>query len=193
MENTNQDRYYINLVLEGKSQAFSALVERYKDNVYNLAFKICGSPEDAEEIAQDSFIKVFRSLSSFKGRSSFGTWLYRIVYNTAMTFVRNKKLDILHLEELPVDSADFIRDYSSEEKADREYRKTVLAYAMQKLNHEDRALITLYYYEDLSYAEICSITGISRSNIKVRLFRARDKMKTLIEKNMKTEAKYEKV
>ena len=193
MESISSDKYYINLVLSGNKEAFSSIVERHKDNVYNLALKICGNREDAEEIAQDSFMKVFRSLRSFKGKSSFSTWLYRIVYNTSMTFVRKNKLDILRLEDFPVDSVDFIRGNATEEEAEIEYMKILLSYAMQKLDHQDRAIITMHYYQDMSFPEICSITGISRSNIKVRLFRARRKMQETIEKNKLKERRYEKV
>jgi len=193
MESISTDRYYINLILSGNKEAFSSIVERHKDNVYNLALKICGNREDAEEVAQDSFVKAFRALSSFKGKSSFATWLYRIVYNTSMTFVRKNKLDILRLEEFPVDCVDFIRSNAMEEEAEIEYMKILLSYAMQKLDHEDRAIVTMHYYQDLSYSEICSITGLSRSNIKVRLFRTRKKMQEIIEKNMIKELKYEKV
>ena len=193
MESIDSDRYYINLILSGNREAFAPIVERHKDNVYNLALKICGNCEDAEEVAQDSFVKAFRSLSSFKGKSSFATWLYRIVYNTSMTFVRKNKLDILRLEDFPVDSVDFIRSNAMEEEAEIEYMKILLSYSMQKLDHEDRAIITMHYYQDLSHSEICSVTGLSRSNIKVRLFRARKRMQEIIEKNMIKELKYEKV
>jgi len=193
MDILKSDRYYINLILSGNREAFSAIIERYQDNVYNLALKICGNREDAEEIAQDSFIKVFRSLRSFKGRSSFATWLYRIVYNTSITFVRKNKLDILRLEDFPVDSVDFMRDSDTEEEAEIEYMKMLLSYALQKLEHEDRAIITMHYYQDLNHTEICTITGLSRSNIKVRLFRARRKIQQIIEKNIVKEPKYEKV
>ncbi len=181
------------MILSGNKEAFASIVERHKDNVYNLALKICGNREDAEEIAQDSFIKVYRSLKSFKGKSSFSTWLYRIVYNTSMTFVRKNKLDILRLEDFPVDSVDFIRGNAMEDEVEIEYMRVLLSYAMQKLDHEDRAIITMHYYQDLSHSKICSITGISRSNIKVRLFRARKKMQEILEKNMLNEFKYEKV
>lgn len=193
MESIDSDRYYINLVLSGIREAFSTIVKRHQDNVYYLSLKICGNREDAEEIAQDSFVKAFHSLSSFKGKSSFATWLYRIVYNTSMTFVRKNKLDILRLEDFPVDSVDFIRSNSMDEEAEIEYMKILLSYAMQKLDHEDRAIITMHYYQDLSHSEICTITGLSRSNIKVRLFRARKRMQEIIEKNMIKELTYEKV
>ncbi|MBN1388033.1 MAG: RNA polymerase sigma factor [Bacteroidales bacterium] len=193
MESINSDRYYINLILSGNKEAFSSIVERHKDNVYNLALKICGNREDAEEVAQDSFIKVFRSLSSFKWKSGFATWLYRIVYNTSMTFVRKNKLDILRLEDFPVDSVDFIGGNVMEDEAEIEYMKILLSYAMQKLDHDDRAIITMHYYLDMSHTEICSVTGISRSNIKVRLFRARKKIQETIEKNILKERRYEKV
>jgi len=193
MDTSNSDRYYIDLVLSGKKEAFASIVERHKDNVFNLALKICGNNEDAEEIAQDSFVKVFRSLRSFKGNSRFTTWLYRIVYNTSITFVRKNKLGILRIDDFPADSADFLRSNISEDEAEIEYRRILLAYAIQKLDHEDRAIITMHYYQDLSHTEICSITGISRSNIKVRLFRARKKMKEILEKNTVKEINYEKV
>jgi RNA polymerase sigma-70 factor (ECF subfamily) len=78
------DTIYIRQVLEGKINAFSYLVDKHKDKAYNLAFRICGNREEAEEIAQDAFLKAFRSLKKFQMKSSFSTWLYRIVYNTAI-------------------------------------------------------------------------------------------------------------
>ncbi len=96
MENRN-DTYYIEQVLEGKINAFSYLVDRHKDKVYNLAFRICGNREEAEEIAQDAFIKAYRSLRSFRHKSSFSTWLFRIVYNTSISLVRSKKKEYWQL------------------------------------------------------------------------------------------------
>ncbi|HCC70979.1 MAG TPA: hypothetical protein DEQ09_07510 [Bacteroidales bacterium] len=193
MQTNKNDQYYISLILSGNREAFSVIVERYQDNVYNLALKICNSREDAEEIAQDSFIKVFRSLVTFKGKSSFTTWLYRIVYNTSITFIRTNKPGVLSLQDFPADSVDFIRDCETEEDADIEYMKILLAFALQKLGHEDRAIITMHYYEDMSQNEISSITGLSRSNIKVRLFRARKKMQQIIEKYKIEEFYHEQV
>jgi len=176
------DIFYIEQILAGNSNAFRYIVDRHKDKSYNLALRICGNHEEAEEIAQDSFLKAYRSLKSFKMRSSFATWLYRIVYNSAISSVRIKKKKILSLEDFPADATDFIRSNSTEEEAEREYRNSLINFALQKINEEERALISLYYYEEMSTEEISDITGISKSNIKVKLFRTRQKMLEIIEK-----------
>jgi RNA polymerase sigma factor (sigma-70 family) len=176
------DTYYIEQILSGNVNAFSHIVDRHKNKAYNLAFRICGNNEEAEELAQDSFIKAYKSLKSFKMKSSFATWLYRIVYNTTISHVRLKKKGVLSLEDFPADATDFIGSNTSEEEADKEYRNALVNFALQKINDDERALISLYYYEDMSTDEISEVTGISKSNIKVRLFRARQKMQTIIEK-----------
>jgi RNA polymerase sigma-70 factor (ECF subfamily) len=176
------DIFYIEQVLEGKCNAFGFIVNRHQDKAYNLAFRIVGNHEEAEEIAQDSFLKAYRSLKAFKMKSSFATWLYRIVYNTAISHVRVKKKGVLSLEDFPADAADFIGSNSSEEEAEREYRTSLINFALQKINEEERGLISLYYYEEMSAEEISDVTGISKSNIKVKLFRARQKMLEIIEK-----------
>jgi RNA polymerase sigma factor (sigma-70 family) len=176
------DIFYIDQVLAGKNSAFSYIVDRHKDRAYNLAFRICGNHEEAEEIAQDSFLKAYRSLKSFKMKSSFATWLYRIVYNTSISFVRVKKKGVLSLDDFPADATDFIGNNTSEEDAEKEYRCSLVNFALQKISEEERGLISLYYYEEMSADEISDVTGISKSNIKVKLFRARQKMLEIIEK-----------
>jgi RNA polymerase sigma factor (sigma-70 family) len=176
------DIYYIEQILAGNSNAFSHIVDRHKTRAYNLAFRICGNHEEAEELAQDSFLKAYRSLTGFKKKSSFATWLYRIVYNTTISHVRIKKKGVLSLEDFPADATDFIGNNSSEEEAEKEYRSSIVNFALQKINEDERGLISLFYYEELSTDEISEITGISKSNIKVKLFRARQKMLEIIEK-----------
>ena len=176
------DTSNIEQVLSGKSGAFSYIVDRHKDKAYNLAFRICGTREEAEEITQDSFLKAYRSLNGFKMKSSFATWLYRIVYNTSISYVRARKKGVLSLEDFPADVIDFLTDNSSEEGAEREYRNALIGFALQKINEEERGLITLFYYEEMSTDEISDVIGISKSNIKVRLYRARQKMIEIIEK-----------
>jgi RNA polymerase sigma factor (sigma-70 family) len=176
------DILYIEQVLAGKVNAYSYIVDHHKNKAYNLAYRICGNHEEAEEIAQDSFLKAYRSLKSFKMKSSFATWLYRIVYNTAISHVRIKKKGVLSLEDFPADATDFIGTNTSEEEAEKEFRSTLVNFALQKISEEERGLVSLYYYEELSTEEISDITGISKSNIKVKLFRARQKMLEIIEK-----------
>ena len=176
------DIFYIRQVQDGKINAFSHLIDRHKDKAYNLAFRICANREEAEEIAQDAFIKAYRSLNNFKMKSSFATWLYRIVYNTAISLVRSRKNKILAIEEFPADAVDFLSSCGSQDEAVEEYRSSLVNFAMQKISEDDRGLITLYYYNDLDLEEISKITGISRSNIKVKLYRARRKMAEIIGK-----------
>ena len=176
------DIYYIEQILNGNQTAFGYLVNRHKDRAYNLAFRICGNREEAEEIAQDAFIKAYNSLNSFKRQSSFATWLYRIVFNTAVSVIRSRKKEILSLEDFPAEFSDFIETNITEDEAEKEYKRFILNFALRKLEEEDRGLITLYYFEELDADEIAEITGISKANIKVRLFRARQKMLAVIEK-----------
>ena len=176
------DIYYIEQILAGSSNAFGYIVDCHKDKAYNLAFRICGNREEAEELAQDSFLKAYRSIKNFKMKSSFATWLYRIVYNTTISHIRIKKKGILSLEDFPADATDFIGINTSEEEAEKEYRNSLVNFALQKINEEERGLISLYYYEEMSTDEISDVTGISKTNIKVKLFRARQKMLEIIEK-----------
>jgi RNA polymerase sigma factor (sigma-70 family) len=170
------DTFYIKEVILGNSFAYKYLVERYKDRAFNLALRICGNREDAEEVAQDAFMKAFRSLKDFRMKSSFSTWLYRIVYNSAITRIRNRKSNILSLEEFPATYIDFKSPDISEVEADREYRNALINFALKKLPETERAVITLHYFEDLDIAEISDTTGLSKSNVKMKLFRARVKM-----------------
>ncbi len=176
------DKYYIEKVLAGNVNAFSCLVEVHKDKAFNLAFRICGNREEAEEVAQDAFLKAYRSLSDFRMQSSFATWLYRIVYNTAVSLVRTRKGKVLSLEEFPADAVDFLSVSGNEEEAVAEYRNALINFALQKLPEDERGLITLYYYNELPADEISKITGISKNNLKVKLFRARQKIAGIVRK-----------
>jgi RNA polymerase sigma-70 factor (ECF subfamily) len=184
------DTACIEQILSGKISAFSHIIDRHKDKAFNLAFRICGSREEAEEITQDSFLKAYRSLNGFKMKSSFATWLYRIVYNTSISYVRVRKKGVLSLEDFPADATDFARDNSGEEDAEREYRSALVGFALQKINDEERGLITLFYFDEMTTDQISEVTGISKSNIKVRLFRARQKMIGIIEKVEKKKLVY---
>ena len=184
------DIYYIEQVLQGKVNAFANLVERHKDNAFNLAFRICGKREEAEEIAQDSFLNAFRSLGGFRKGSAFSTWLYRIVYNTSVSYLRKRKEKILTLEDFPADAVDFLSAGDDEEKAIEEYRSSLVSFAMQKLSDEERAVITLFYFDEMDTDKISQVTGISRQNVKVKLFRARQKMSETIKNAEKKNAIY---
>lgn len=185
------DIFYIEQVLKGKTEAYACIVDRHKDRVFNLALRISGNREDAEEVAQDSFLKAYRSLNGFKMKSSFSTWLYRIVYNTAISQIRLRKKGILSLEDFPADAGDFRTENVTEEEAENEYRNSLVNYALQKISEEERGLISLFYYEELSIDEISGVTGLPKSTIKVKLFRARQKMLEVIEKTERKKIVYQ--
>lgn len=178
------DKVYIGQVLEGNVNAFSFIVDRHKDHAFNLAYRICGNHEDAEEIAQDSFMKAFRSLGSFKYKCEFSTWLYRIVYNTAVSHVRLKRNDFVSIEDFHPEAFDFIYN-DPDEEGEREYRKDLLTIAMKMISSEERGIISLFYFDELNLDEIASVTGFTKTNVKVKLFRARQKITEEIEKRVK--------
>jgi RNA polymerase sigma factor (sigma-70 family) len=184
------DIFYINQILNGNINAFTYLVDHHKDKAFNLAYRICGSTEEAEEVAQDAFMKAFRSLGGFQMKSSFATWLYRIVYNTAISYVRIRKKGVLSLDDFPADAKDFIGANTTEEEAEREYRTALINFTLRKITEEERGIISMFYYDEMTLEEIADITGISKSNIKVRLFRARQKMLGIIEKVEKKKLVY---
>lgn len=170
-----EDSYYISKVLGGEPDSFAPLVEKYKTMAYNISIRIVGRPEDAEEVAQDSFVKAYRSLAGFEGKSKFSTWLFRIVYNTSVSYIRKKRRE------------SFTDDIDSKMKAkaepiDEEYfhEEELMSYslkmALKELPPEEQTIITLYYYQESSINEIADITGISSSNVKVKLFRVRKKL-----------------
>lgn len=176
------DIFYINEVLRGNTASYSKLIDRHKDKVFNLALRICSNREEAEEIAQDAFLKAYRSLKEFKGKSSFSTWLYRIAYNTAISLVRSKRKGTVSIDDLPGGIADFADHSGSGEDEDSEYRNYVVSFSLQRISEEERGLITLYYFYDLDHEEISKVTGISRTNIKVKMLRARRKIAEIIKK-----------
>lgn len=180
------EQIIIKSVLGGDANAFAALVNTYKDMAVNLAYTILLNQEDAEEVAQDAFVKAYASLYSFRAGSKFSTWLYRIVVNTALN---KKKLKKHHTIEI----TDALRDelppgmntiFATQIAA--EHKKQVQL-ALGSLNDKERLCITLYYLHELSVDEIRDLTSITTSNIKVLLYRGRKNLYTALHKHLKGE------
>ncbi len=170
------DNVYIEKVLAGDQGAFRFLVDKHKDLVYTIALKITGKKEDAEEIAQDAFLKAYQKMSSFQSRSKFSTWIYRIAYNTAISKVRKKKVIHLDIEDMSIDDSmiDNIQDEISEQHH-KEKNKLVDA-CLKKLNEKDYTIVSLFYLKEHTVDDISEITGLSKSNVKVKLHRIRNKL-----------------
>ena len=175
MDKTNE-QYYIQKVKAGQADAFRFLVERHKKVVYNIVLQITRSKEDAEELAQDTFLKAYQSIGSFKGDSKFSTWLYRIAYNLAISKIRKKKLPTSNIDDSDITDYDLKQVYDDFESFEQEDRKKHLKQAINQLSQEDSLIITLFYLNGHSIDEISSLTDMSKSNVKVRLHRARKKM-----------------
>ncbi|HNQ82015.1 MAG TPA: RNA polymerase sigma factor [Bacteroidales bacterium] len=170
------DNHYINQVIAGNSALFAVLIDRHKDLVFTLCLNITRSREDAEEVAQDSFLKAFQKLSTFRNDSGFRTWLYRIAYNEAITKVRKKKVVTTSLDDRFIDE---LPDEEYEESIagmDEAEQKEVIGRVLEKLPETDRVIVTLYYLESCPVREISEITGLGESNVKVRLHRIRKRI-----------------
>lgn len=165
-----KEQIIIKNVVAGDAQAFAVLVNMYKDMAVLLAYNIVLNQEDAEEVAQDAFVRAYSSLYSFKAGSKFSTWLYRIIVNTALNKQKLKKHHTLEIteflsDELPADINTILAA-----QVTGEHRKYIQL-ALRSLNDKERLCITLYYLNELSVEEIHELTGISTSNIKVLLYR----------------------
>lgn len=169
-----------NIVIEkikkGDYNACNFIVDKYKGFVYNICIRIIKNREDAEEVAQDSFIKAFKSINGFKHESKFSTWLYRITYNNAISKTRNKKFFKNEINETVVDSIHISSISEGLENLNQVDRKKVLRNALDKLNEEEQLLISLYYFEENSIDEVSEITGLESNYIKVKVHRARKKL-----------------
>jgi RNA polymerase sigma-70 factor (ECF subfamily) len=170
------DVYHIEEVLKGNTTAFANLVNRYQDMVYTIAVRVLHNREDAEEVAQDAFVKAFRKLSTFRRESRFSTWLYRIAYNEAISKTRLKKIPELEFSEEINESTANEEIEEGMMGLDTAEQKLAIGKAVNRLTEHDQLLIRLFYYEDLPVSDIAKVTGLSESNVKVRLHRLRKKI-----------------
>ncbi|MDR0572842.1 MAG: RNA polymerase sigma factor [Tannerella sp.] len=174
------DNYYIEKVLAGETDSFAPLLERYGKQVFALIVKIVGGREDAEELAQDVFVKAFSSLSSFRGDSSFSTWIYRIAYNVAISTTRKRVREFIPLDEAMLSNVPDDPDETIFEDTDADMRIVYLNRALEQLPPEERAMITLFYKDNKSMEDIAFIAGLTETNIKTKIFRIRKKLLILI-------------
>lgn len=181
------EAYHIERVRKGDTQAYALLVEYYKNLVYTICFRITQHAEDAEECAQDTFLKAFQHLASFREEAKFSTWLFRIAYNTAISKQRKLRHEHASTDERHVLNLSFDDTQSGLQQMRQEQRKHYIQKAMGLLSGEDANLVGLYYYNDLSLAEIQEVTGIDVSNIKVKLHRARKKLQDILQRMLKDE------
>jgi RNA polymerase sigma-70 factor (ECF subfamily) len=173
------DSALIQRILQGEAPLFAELVERYQSYVFTLAFRFTGNREDAEEVAQDSFVKAYRSLADFRGEAKFSTWLYIIVRTSCLTFLRKKRIRTVPLEGAP-ETGHLPRgiEFRSRQAAVQE--------AIRLLGPEDAQILTHFYQGEQSLEEIGRIMGLNPNAVKVRLHRARLRLKEKMESHFRT-------
>lgn len=167
-----EDQIFIDKVLRGDTSAFRFLVERYKRMVYSIALKVLNNPAEAEDAAQEAFIKAYQQLHTFERKAKFSTWLYTLSYRHSLNKLREAKSAMIFLTEEVLDSEMDSERVASEVLVEGEQSAMIKA-AIDRLPRQEGLLVLLYYYEEKSIKEIEEITGLTASNIKVKLFRAR--------------------
>ena len=173
------DRYYIDKVKNGDPASYAFLVNRYKDMVYSIGLKILRDADDAQDLAQECFIKAYQQIHTFQGNSKFSTWLYTIAYRTAVTRLKENKVNTITLNEDQHEVPDNLPGQFEQLQAKQV--KQQVQKAIQKLPEIDALLVTLFYINDLPIKEIEEITGLSKPNVKIKLYRARK----VLEKELK--------
>jgi len=184
------DNEIINQVLNGNQQAYAVLVNRYQNYVFTLAQRMIKNREDAEEVAQDAFIKAYKFLANFRGESKFSTWLYTIVNNSSITFLRKKKVEIHSLDnEAVFERADNIDSGMKANLVEQKSRQAMVNEAIAMLSADDAQVITLFYKAEQSLEETAQVLGIEVNAAKVRLHRARTRLKEKMETHFAHEVK----
>ena len=173
------DQEIIDSVRKGNDSDYSIIVDRYKNKAFSMLKRMLKNEFDAEEVLQDCFLKVFNSLSSFKGEAKFSTWFYRIVYNTALTKLSSQK----RMTEAEMTSLEDHLNLESEYRSDEIEKKDVnqlIHETISKLPERYSAVITMFYLNEMTIEEISEAMQLSVSNIKVMLHRSRNSLRDLI-------------
>ncbi|MGV3637941.1 MAG: RNA polymerase sigma factor, partial [Flavobacteriales bacterium] len=167
--------------LRGDAQGQLWVIRTYKHLVHTVCMRVLRQREDAEEATQDAFVKAFHNLHAFQGGSKLGTWLYSIAYRTALSKMRARRHGMATTEEIP---AHHLAVEGAESTAAMD-RKRALDLALAELPAEDATIMTLFYLHEQSVEEIVTITGLTATNVKVKLHRSRKRMQGSLQKHLK--------
>ncbi len=180
------DDIYIRKVCEGDTEAFRYFIKEYKDMAFSIAVSVLKDEFMAEEVVQDSFLKAFSGLHSFRGLSKFSTWFYRIVINEAFKRLKKSKREKLSFYGEFGEDIEDERVYSGLKEEEQAY---LINKALDKLGPKESLVLRLFYLREESVKGVCELTGWSESNTKVILHRARKNMFAAINEIMKSEFK----
>jgi len=190
MEQKFTDLELIQQILNGETTQYALLVKRHQRFVFTLALRFAKNREDAEEIAQDCFVKAYRALATFKQTAKFSTWLYTITYTTAMTFLRKKQLDTssIHDDETFIQLENHTSSLNANDY-EKQNSHDFLNQAIGLLAPDDATIITMFYQGEQSLEEIGEVLHMQPNHIKVKLHRARQKLKEKLQLLLKDEVK----
>lgn len=174
------EKLQIQKILKGDTSAFSYFVDTYQDMAITIAYRVCGNKQDAEDIVQNAFVKAFHNLHTFRSDSKFSTWLYRIVYNTAISEIKGTNFNTEFVDYMQMDTDSSYSDWGIIEQIEEKELKACLEKAMEMLPKDEGLLITLYYLDENSIKDIVRITGLTEANVKVKLHRARKRLSETI-------------
>jgi RNA polymerase sigma-70 factor (ECF subfamily) len=169
------DQAYIDRVKAGDSLAYAFLVDKYKNMAFTIALKVTGNREEAEDVAQEGFLKAYQQLGTFAGRSRFSTWLYTIVYRTALNHRQKNRNHPFSLDP-QADRQPAAQTPPAHAQLQAQQEQQYVKAAIDRLPPTEALLVTLYYLDEHSTREISQITGMSLANIKIKLFRARKRL-----------------
>lgn len=182
-----EDHLYIERTLRGNMNAYGQLIQKHEKYVFTLAMRILKNREEAEEAAQDAFMKAFHSLKTFEGKSKFTTWLYTIVYNEALGRLRKSKNYAVQLDEaddMATGSSDYLDGLKSLQLIER---KELIQRGLDVMKPAESAALTLFYLEEQSIKEIEEIMGLKGSHVKILLHRGRKSLLESLQKITKAE------
>jgi RNA polymerase sigma factor (sigma-70 family) len=169
-------------VLKGEVRHFSLLMSRHQDFAYVIAYRMMGNIADAEEACQDSFLKAFKNLKSYKKESKFTTWLYTIVYRCCVDRLNKRKKEKESFSNFSSDELSKSNATEQEDLLEKQDRRKMIDHVLDCLDEDSRLILTLHYWKELSLKEIQEIMGLTESNAKVKLFRARKKFEEKLRK-----------
>ena len=171
-----EDLELIEKAKKGSSDAFRELVEKYGRKVYYLALDLTGSPQDAEDLSQDVFMKVSQSLHTFRGEANFGSWLYRITVNTNINHHRRKAFHAMKavesMDERSWDQRGLSASHNPEKSAESSMIQKHIEEALEQLTPRERAIFVLRHYEDMPLKEIAQVLDVRVGTVKSTLFRS---------------------
>ncbi len=181
------EKLLIKQAASGDQDAFAQLVEAYQKSVYNLCLRMVSNPTDAEDLAQEAFVKAWRGLQSYKFESAFSTWLYRLTGNVCIDFLRQqKRRSVISLTASEEDAPELdIPDPEPlpEEQVLHREKQQAVADAMAKLQDSERLILTLRVVEELSYEQIAEAMDIKIGTVKSRIARARERLRKILLQN----------